>query len=185
MVLLQSIDLPIGKFKAPDFYLPATDGSNYSLKDFFDNLGLAVIFTCNHCPYAKASWPLLIDLAEEYQSQDVVFIAINPNDEDIYPEDSLDVMKEKVQEWNINFPYLRDKGQDTARAYQAQCTPDIYLFDRERNLYYHGRLNDNWQNPEDVESEDFRNALDRLLQGEPAPADQFPSMGCSIKWIKR
>lgn len=182
MVLLHSLYLPIGKFQAPDFNLPGTDGKYYSLSSFSKKKGLVIIFTCNHCPYAQAAWPLLIALALEYQEKGISFIAINPNDEISYPEDSFEVMKEKVSQWGINFPYLRDNTQEVARAYRAQCTPDIYVFDKERKLYYHGRINDNWQNPEKVTKEDLREALDCLLTDSPPPSEQFPSMGCSIKW---
>ena len=182
MVLLHSISLPIGKYEAPDFNLPGVDGKNYSLKDFKGKKGLVIVFTCNHCPYAQASWPLLMELALEYSEKDIAFVAINPNDEKMYPDDSFEKMKEKAVEWRLNFPYLQDKNQQAAKNYQAQCTPDIYVFDKDNKLYYHGRINDNWQNPDEVTNEDLREALDSLLAGNPPPENQFPSMGCSIKW---
>ncbi len=170
--------------KTQDFNLPGTDGNKYSLDSFKKAKGLVVAFTCNHCPYAKASWPLLIKLADEFSGKGVSFVAINPNDENLYPEDSLDVMKEKVGEWGINFPYLRDESQEVAKKYKAVCTPDIFVFDKDNKQYYHGRINDNWQEPEKVTREDLKDTLNSLLEGKDPPQDQKPSMGCSIKWKK-
>ena len=182
MVLLESESLAVGKFKAPDFNLDGIDGKNYSLSAFTGKIGLVVVFTCNHCPYAQAAWPILISLAEEYQSKGVGFVAINPNDGVLYPEDSMDSMKKRALGWGVNFPYLQDKLQNIAVNYKAVCTPDIYVFDKERKLYYHGRINDNWQNPERVKSHDLKNAIEGLLAGNDPSEKQYPSMGCSIKW---
>lgn len=182
MVLLQSKVLPVGSFKAPDFTLPGTDGSEYSLSDDWDKKAIVLVFTCNHCPYAQAAWPLLVQLASEYKMKGVQFVAINPNDEVAYPEDSMGNMKIRVKDWSIHFPYLRDGYQKVARLYEAQCTPDIYVFDQSRTLYYHGRINDRWQDQSKVTRHDLRNALDNLLAGNPPPEEQIPSMGCSIKW---
>lgn len=144
---IESTDINLGT-KAEDFDLPGTDGKNYSLDSFEDSKGLVVAFTCNHCPYAQAAWPLLIKLADEFRAKSISFVGINPNDESLYPEDSFEVMKEKVGQWGINFPYLRDKSQEVAKKYQAVCTPDVYVFDKNHSLYYHGRVNDNWKEPE-------------------------------------
>ena len=168
--------------KAPDFNLPGTDGKSYSLSSFSDAKILVVIFSCNHCPYAKAAWPLLIKLAYEFGDQNVAFVAINPNDEIQYPEDSFEMMKQKVNDWRINFSYLRDESQIVARAYGALCTPDLFVYDKSRKLYYHGRINDSWQDKDKVTQEDLKDALEALLAGKPPPSDQKPSMGCSIKW---
>ena len=186
-----SLSLTLGT-GAINFDLPATDGKNYSLDDFAAARGLVVVFSCNHCPYAKAAWPLLIKLADEYRDRGIAFVAINPNDEKQYPEDSFEEMRAKVIEWEINFPYLRDQSQEIARAYQAQCTPDIYVFDYKWELYYHGRINDNWppvaealggkQEPRKIH-EELKEALDSLLAGKDPPKVQNPSLGCSIKWI--
>ncbi|MDP3724692.1 MAG: thioredoxin family protein [bacterium] len=165
--------------KAPPFSLPNVDGRTVSLSDFQGKI-LAVIFTCNHCPYAKASWPELIKLANEYMPKGIDFVAINPNDEVVHPEDSFEVMKERAKEWNIPFPYLRDGSQDVARAYSAQCTPDVFVYDEDRTLQYHGRVNSDWQHPESAETE-LKNALDALLEDRSVSV-QHPSMGCSIKW---
>ena len=180
---IESKTKPIG-WEAPDFSLPATDGGNISSKDFSDKKGLLVAFTCNHCPYAKASWPLLIEFHNKFGS-DIGFVGINPNDEATYPEDSFEEMKKRVPEWGISFPYLRDESQEIARAYNAQCTPDIFLFQNDSGkfkLYYHGRINDNWQKPDEVKEKNLEEALSRLTSGQDPPEVQPPSMGCSIKW---
>lgn len=181
MALVSSSKTPID-WEAPNFNLPGADGNNYSLDSFKDAKGLAVVFTCNHCPYAKAAWPLLIELAKKYKDRGVAFVGINPNDQTTFPEDSFEEMKKRAPEWGINFPYLRDEGQEVAKSYDAQCTPDIYLFDQNRKLYYRGRINNNWQDLAAVTEKNLENAIESLLAGNPPPQNQPPSMGCSIKW---
>lgn len=180
-MLLESSKTPVG-WQAPDFHLPATDGKTYSLSSFKKKKGIVVVFTCNHCPYAQAAWPLLIELAAKYKKKGIAFVAINPNDEKAYPEDSFAEIKKRVFDWKINFPYLQDKTQEVARAYNAQCTPDIYLLNKNKKLYYRGRINDNWQDPEEAQEHNLEDAIDSLLAGHPPPKNQPPSMGCSIKW---
>ena len=165
----------------PHFRLPSADGLNVDTRMIKDPI-LVVIFTCNHCPYAKAAWPLLVKLAQEFKEKGVAFVAINPNDDKQYPEDSLEMMKQKVDEWQISFPYLRDETQEVARTYGAVCTPDVFVFNQNRKLYYHGRINDNWQEPQKVTKGELKDAIDALLMSNPPPTDQHPSMGCSIKW---
>lgn len=182
---MKSTQQSIGEWEALEFELPGTDGKTYSLADFSNAKGLVVVFTCNHCPYAKAAWPQLITLADEYKDKKIAFVGINPNDEISYPEDSFEQMKQKVKEWGINFPYLQDKSQEVAKVYDAQCTPDVYLFKQKNKkfvLYYRGRITDNWQEPERAKSYDLKDAIDSLLAGSSPPTDQIPSMGCSIKW---
>lgn len=181
MVLLKSIKMSMG-WQAPSFKLPGVDGQDHSLDNLKGEKGTVIVFTCNHCPYAQAAWPLLIKLAKEYKNKGINFIGINPNDDKQYPQDSFEMMKKYADEWGINFPYLRDESQEVAKAYKAQCTPDIYVFDKHLKLFYHGRINDNWQNPDKVKREDLKEALERLLAGKQPPSDQIPSMGCSIKW---
>ena len=181
MSLTESQKAKIGS-SAPDFNLSSTNGQNYSLDSFQDAKALVIIFTCNHCPYAKAAWPLLIKLANEFKDKGIAFVAINPNDEIQYPEDSFEVMKQRIQDWQINFPYLRDETQEVARAYGAVCTPDVFVFNQDRKLYYHGRINDNWQEPQKVTKEELRETLESLLADNHPPAIQYPSIGCSIKW---
>jgi len=181
MTLLESLVLPMGT-DIIDFNLPATDGENYSPADFADKKVLVIIFMCNHCPYVKAVIDRLIAIQADYGDKGVQLIGINANDAEGYPEDSFEAMKEWVKEKGINFVYLHDESQKTARAYQAQCTPDIFVFGQSRKLAYHGRIDDNWQVPEKVTKKELRAALDALLAGQPVSEDQKPSMGCSIKW---
>ena len=193
MALTESANSHIGA-PAPSFNLPGADGKNYSLDSFKDSKGLVVVFTCNHCPYAKAAWPLLIKLAREFNNKGVAFVGINPNDEKQYPEDGFEVMKQKVAEWHINFPYLRDEEQNTTRQFGAVCTPDIFVYYKNRKLYYHGRINDNWPPVEKIDGEykpkqpdrevkeELKEALNDLLADKTSPSTQNPSMGCSIKW---
>ncbi len=169
-------------WSAPDFELPDTLGNIYNLKHIAPKKGLLILFTCNHCPYAKASWPVIIGLHKKFKDKGFDFVAINSNDDSVYPEDSLEVMKQKVVDWKIPFPYLRDETQTVAKDYQAQCTPDVYLFDQDKKLFYHGRINDNWQDSANVTRHDLDEALRRMFIGDRPPVEQFPSMGCSIKW---
>jgi peroxiredoxin len=168
--------------QAPAFSLPATDGKTYSLDSFADASLLVVVFTCNHCPYAKAVEERLVQLQRDYEGRGVRLVAINPNDERAYPDDSFAAMKVRAQEKGFNFPYLRDESQSVARAYDAACTPDIFVFGKPRTLIYNGRLDDNWQDPSKVTKNDLRTVLDAALAGRAPNIDAVPSMGCSIKW---
>lgn len=181
MALLESLVLPLGT-EIIDFQLPATDGKEYSPADFADKKVLVIIFMCNHCPYVKAVIDRLISIQADYAEKGVQLIGINSNDPEDYPEDSFESMQAWVEEKGINFVYCQDLSQEVGRAYQAQCTPDIYVFDENRKLAYHGRIDDNWQEPEKVEKHELREALDALVAGNPVPEVQNPSMGCSIKW---
>ncbi len=181
MVLMESLQLPMGS-ELIDFKLPGTDGKDYSPADFADKKALVIIFMCNHCPYVKAIIDRLIQLQSDYAAKGVQLIGINANEADNYPEDSFESMQNWVEEAGINFVYLRDESQETAKAYQAQCTPDIYVFDPHKKLAYHGRLDDNWKEPENVQKQELKEALDALLSGQPVADEQTPSMGCSIKW---
>jgi len=181
MTLLQSLPLPMGSPIIP-FSLPATDGKGYGPMEFSDKEILVVIFMCNHCPYIKAVIDRLVAIQADYLDKGVQLIGINANDSEGYPEDSFEAMQAFVEEKGINFPYLQDESQQIAQSYQAQCTPDIFVFDQNRELAYHGRVDDNWKEPEKATQHDLRNALDAILEGEPVPEPQMPSMGCSIKW---
>ncbi|MCK5603307.1 thioredoxin family protein [Candidatus Pacearchaeota archaeon] len=181
MVLLKSLQLPMGT-NIIDFKLPGTDGKEYSPSNFADKKALVIIFMCNHCPYVKAIIDRLITIQSDYADKGVQIIGINANDADDYPEDSFEAMKEWVEEAGINFVYLRDEDQSVAKVYQAQCTPDIYVFDQNKKLAYHGRLDDNWQQPENVTKSELREALGLILADQPISETQHPSMGCSIKW---
>lgn len=177
MALLNSTLVPIGS-PAINFCLPGTDEKEYCLGSFSGKEVLVLIFTCNHCPYAKALEGRLIEFQKKYFTKNVQIIAINANDDSTYPDDSFEEMKKK----NYPFPYLRDETQEIARVYQAQCTPDIYVYDQERRLSYHGRFDNNWQDEAGVTTYDLEDAVQAILKKENPPEPQYPSMGCSIKW---
>jgi peroxiredoxin len=181
MVLLKSINIPLGT-KAIDFCLKGVDGNMHSLDDYKDKEVLVIVIMCNHCPYVQAVDSRLVQLQEKFAKRNVQFIGINPNDDITYPEDNFENMAKRAKEKGYNFPYLRDDDQSIARQYQAQCTPDIYVYDKERKLCYHGRVDDNWQEPDKVTSHDLNDAIEALLEGKNPSPDQHPSMGCSIKW---
>lgn len=174
-------------FRAPDFNLLGTDNKYYTLQSFPKKI-LVLIFMCNHCPYVQAVLPRLNNLAAEFQPKGVQFIGINVNDATDYPEDSFAKMQAATTggpQAKVRFLYLRDESQQVAESYRAVCTPDIFVFDQEHRLQYHGRVDDNWQNPGAVQQEDLREALVKILQGEKVAASSWqPSLGCSIKWKK-
>lgn len=178
---VESIDIPLGT-SMPDFKLKDSEGHFFMSDRLAGPKGLLVIFTCNHCPYAKAVWPRSIALAQAAKDLGINTVAINPNINPDYPEDAPEVMKQKVKEWGIPFPYLVDDTQEIARQFKAQCTPDIYLFDHTKKLVYHGRIDDNWQDAKKVKREDLKEAITNLGQGTAIDPKQYPSLGCSIKW---
>ncbi|MFW2388507.1 MAG: thioredoxin family protein [Polyangiales bacterium] len=181
MALMHSKGMPVGT-PAPPFSLPGVDGNDWSLDSFADAELLVVVFTCNHCPYAIASEDRLLELQADYASKGVRLVAISCNDADKYPADSFDEMKKRAADKAFSFPYLYDESQEVARAYDAVCTPDIFVFDRDRKLVYNGRIDDNWQAPEQVTRRDLRAVLDAALEGRSVDFEHVPSMGCSIKW---
>lgn len=183
MALLESIDIPLGT-KMPPFELKDPEGNSYKGNDLVGSKGLLVAFTCNHCPYAIAVWPRLVKLAKDTEGLGVNTVGINPNIHPDYPDDAPERMKEKIKEWGIGFPYLIDESQKIAQTFQAQCTPDLYLFDKNQNLVYHGRLDDNWQDESKATRQELKEAIENLVGGKPISKDQKPSMGCSIKWRK-
>lgn len=162
MVLLESLDIPLGT-RMPDFKLEDPFGKVFKSGQLHGNKGLLVAFTCNHCPYARAVWPRLIRLAKHAKNLGVNTVAINPNIHPDYPEDSPEEMKKKMKEWGIGFPYLVDETQQVAKAFKAQCTPDIYLFDAEHKLVYHGRIDDNWKDETKVTKEELQAYSDQDL----------------------
>jgi len=170
---------------APAFELDGTDGDTYSLDSFVDNEALLLIFTCNHCPYAKAKFDHLNELADEFDDAAVVGINSNANPE--YPDDDFESMVDLVDEGTVDYDaYLYDETQTVAHEYGAVCTPDPFLFaheDGEWTLAYHGRL-DNALNPDDEPTEFYaREAIESVLAGESVDHDDLPSRGCSIKWV--
>ena len=181
MVLLESLSIPMGT-PVSDFSLPGIDGKTYTLDSFSDAKILVLVFMCNHCPYVQAVIDRLIALQADYKDKGVQFVGINANESDNYPEDGFEKMKEYTDSWGLNFPYIRDESQKVAKTYKAQCTPDMFVFDQERKLAYHGRIDDNWQDPENVTKNEMREALNALLEDREISLPQKPSMGCSIKW---
>ena len=181
MPLMHSNGMPLGT-PAPAFSLPGVDGETHSLDSFAGAELLVVVFTCNHCPYAIACEDRLIAIQRDYRDKGVQLVAINPNDAVNYPDDSFEKMKERAADKDFPFPYLHDETQEVARAYDAACTPDVFVFDRERKLLYNGRIDDNWQAPDKVSRRELRELLDAALQGQTVDFKHTPSMGCSIKW---
>ncbi|WP_130470343.1 thioredoxin family protein [Candidatus Magnetaquicoccus inordinatus] len=181
MVLLYSAPGTMGA-PAADFSLPGVDGKEHALADFAAAEVLVVMFICNHCPYVQAIEGRLIDLAKEMQPLGVAFVAINSNDPISYPEDNMDNMKKRAKERGYPFVYLMDESQDVAHAYGAVCTPDFFIFDRERKLRYRGRLDDSPRNPATVRNQEMKRAIMALLAGEPVAEPQHAAMGCSLKW---
>lgn len=182
MALTPSAMVDLGT-KAPDFRLPDTEGKTIRLNDFRDAKALLVIFLCNHCPYVKHVRGELAKLAREYQGKGVAVVGINSNDVATHPDDSPEMMRREKAEIGYTFPYLYDETQEVAQAYQAACTPDFFLFDRDRTLVYRGQLDESRPgNPIPVTGKDLRAALDAVLAGTPVAEVQRPSMGCNIKW---
>jgi peroxiredoxin len=168
--------------KAIDFSLPGVDGKTHSIETYKDKDVLVVIFTCNHCPVAKAYQDRIIAIQKDYGDKGVQVVGINPNSTKVAPSDSFEHMKTRAKEKGYNFPYLRDKSQEVAKAYGATCTPHVFVFDKERVLRYRGRIDDNWRDPDKVEHKDLRNAIEALLAGKKVPKPDTLQFGCSIKW---
>jgi len=184
MAATPSTMLPLGT-PAPRFVLPDTvSGKNLSYDDIKGEKGTVVMFICNHCPYVKHVNHELVRVAKDYMPKGIGFVAISANDVSRYPDDAPDKMKETAERLGYPFPYLYDEPQDTARAYQAACTPDFFVFDKDDKLVYRGQLDDSRPgNDIPITGKDLRRALDLLLEGKTIPEEeQKPSIGCSIKW---
>lgn len=177
----ENCTLKIGD-KLPYFSLKTTEGKILSSKDLGDLNGLCVIFTCNHCPYAQAYEARIKALSEAFLNNGIKFLAISANDADSYPQDSFENMVLKKEEAKWHFPYLHDETQSTARAFDAACTPESYLFDKDLNLYYHGRIDDNHQDQSAITDHSLSDAINSLLEGLPPKQKLTPAIGCSIKW---
>jgi peroxiredoxin len=175
--------LPLGT-KAPDFALPdVVTGAEVSLGDFDARKGMLVMFICNHCPYVQHVRDELARFGMDYLSADLGIVAISSNDPDQYPEDGPAAMKKEAQTYGYTFPYLFDADQSVAAAYTAMCTPDFFLFDSHRRLSYRGRFDETRPNMgSPATGADLRAAANAVLTGHPVSEDQWPSMGCSIKW---
>jgi len=173
-------NLKIGD-KPIEFTLVGTDGMKHSLNDYSE-MHRAVIFSCNHCPYVRAWEDRMVAIQRDYASKGVQLIAINSNDAERYPEDSFENMKARAKEKHFNFPYLRDEDQKVAKLYGAQRTPEVFLFDREPILRYHGAIDDNYDDPNAVKRHYLRDALDALIGGTKTSVPETQPVGCTIKW---
>lgn len=165
--------------KAPDWKdVPGVDDKSHSLADYKDAKAVVVVFTCNHCPVAKAYEDRLVAFQEDYKDKEVQVVAINVND---IPDDRLDAMKKRAESKKFNFPYLFDESQKTGRDYGATCTPHFFLLDKDRKIAYMGAMDDN-MNAEKVKEKHLRDAVDAVLAGKEPPKTVTQQKGCSIKW---
>lgn len=169
---------------APDFHLPdVVSGKTISLATFAGQKGLLVMFICRHCPFVKHIQAELAQLGQDYANQNLGIVAISANDAANYPDDAPDSLKAMAKDLGFTFPLCYDESQETAKAYTAACTPDFFLFNGDRKLVYRGQLDDSRPgNNQPVTGQDLRSAMDALLQDQPIPPDQKPSIGCNIKW---
>ena len=168
--------------KAPDFSLPATDGKTYKLSDFKDVKTLVIFFTCNHCPYVKGSDEVTRQTAEKYIKKGVKFVGINSNSENTHPDDSFELMVERMKANKFPWVYLRDKTQKVALAYGALKTPHFYVFDNNRKLVYTGRGVDNPKDTAKMTVNDLDKALEEHLAGKPITVKLTNPIGCNVKW---
>lgn len=176
---------PLGT-KAPNFILPdAVSGKEFSLEDLKGEKGTVIMFICNHCPFVKHINEEIVRLANDYRVSGFGFIAIMSNNVEDYPEDHPELMRETAEKYHYPFPYLYDQTQEVAKAYDAACTPDLYLFDSELKLIYRGQLDESRPgNGIPANGRDLREALDSVLNNRKVPQPQKPGMGCGIKWKK-
>ncbi|PKN55794.1 MAG: thioredoxin family protein [Deltaproteobacteria bacterium HGW-Deltaproteobacteria-14] len=174
--------VPLGT-PAPDFALPDLAGNLVRRSDFAEAPALLVMFICNHCPYVVHVRSALVDLVRGYQREGVAVVAIQPNDVVRYPDDRPERMRAVAEEEGFTFPYLYDETQEVARAYRAACTPDFFLYDAAGRLAYRGQLDRARPgNGEPVTGDDLTRAVDAVLAGHPVAGEQWPSLGCNIKW---
>lgn len=173
--------------QAPAFSLYDTvSGKKLSLSDLRSEKATVVMFICNHCPFVKHIRPELIRTAREFIPKGISFIAISANDVQTHPDDSPEKMKELARELDFPFPYLYDETQTVAKAYQAECTPDFFVYDKDLLLIYRGQFDDSRpSNQSPVTGKDLREVLNAVLANRPVPSDQKPSIGCNIKWITK
>lgn len=183
MPAISSNMLPLGTI-APDFKIQdAVSGRLVHLQQIKSDIATVIMFICNHCPYVKHVQPELVRLANDYKPKGISFVAISSNDVDRYPADRPEQMRAVALENVYPFPYLYDENQEVATAYDAACTPDFYIVDKNMLLVYRGQLDDSRPgNGMPLSGKDIRNALDTLLKGEEVDIYQKPSIGCSIKW---
>jgi peroxiredoxin len=183
MAVESSKDLPLGT-RAPDFALPDTvSGRTIRLGDYAASPALLVAFICNHCPYVQHIRAAFVEFAREFQPRGLAVVAISANDPEAYPQDSPEQMAIEAKKSGFTFPYLFDRTQQTAKAYQAVCTPEFYLFDAAQRLVYRGRFDASRPNSQvPITGSELRTAAEAVLAGRQPAADQKPSIGCGIKW---
>jgi len=183
MAVESSKDLPLGT-RAPDFALPDTvSGRTIRLGDYAASPALLVAFICNHCPYVQHMRAAFVEFAREFQPRGLAVVAISANDPEAYPQDSPEQMAIEAKKSGFTFPYLFDRTQQTAKAYQAVCTPEFYLFDAAQRLVYRGRFDASRPNSQvPITGSELRAAAEAVLAGRQPAADQKPSIGCGIKW---
>jgi peroxiredoxin len=183
MALTENRPVALGS-PCPEFRLPRVDGGSFALADAAGARVLVVMFLCNHCPYVQAIEERLVALARAYEGRGVQLVGICSNDPTDYPDDRPERLLARWRELGYGFPYLIDATQQVARAFDAVCTPDLYVYDDQRRLAYHGRLDDSWKDVAAVTRRELAEAVDALLAGRRPEGPQVPSMGCSIKWRK-
>ncbi len=181
-VMALAAELPIGE-TGPAFSLLGTDGKTHSLADLKDKKGVAVIFTCNHCPYAKAFEDRIVKLANIYQPKGIAFVAISSNDPSAYPDDSYENMIQRAKDKKFSFPYLYDSTSEIGQAYGARVTPHVFLLGADFKLVYRGRIEDDTE-AKKSKNFDMKNAMDALLAGKKIPVAETKAFGCGIKWRK-
>lgn len=185
MTLTPSNMLPLGSLATPFKLVDTITNQSMELTDLRSDIATVICFICNHCPFVKHIQAGLVQLANSYIPQKISFIAISANDVAEYPEDSPQKMRETALALHFPFPYLYDETQKTAKAYQAACTPDFYIFDKDLRCVYRGQFDDSRPNNNiPVTGQDIRTALENILAGKPVKAEQKPSIGCNIKWKK-
>lgn len=183
MAMTPSNMLALGTPAADFSLLDTVSGKKLSLQELKGEKGTVIMFICNHCPFVIHVNPEISKLGTEYQKKKISFIAISSNDIENYPQDSPELMTQLARQENYTFPYLYDETQEVAKAYNAACTPDFYLFDSNLNLAYRGQLDDSRPgNNIPLSGADLREALDNLLIKKPISKNQKPSIGCNIKW---
>ncbi len=182
MSLTPSTMLELGTL-APNFTLRSFDGEEYALANMQIGKGLLVMFMCNHCPYVKHIREKLVEETKKYIELGITVVAVNSNDFAVYPDDKPELMAHDSKEFAYPFPYLVDENQEVAKAYRAACTPDFYLFGRDKKLIYRGQFDSSRPGKEEpITGFDLSSAIQQLIKGQSVSADQKPSMGCNIKW---
>lgn len=183
MVITKSNFISLGSHIKPFTLIEPISKKKKSLFDLLSKKATLIMFICNHCPFVKHINKEIVNLANEYIPKQISFIAINSNDTKNYPDDSPEEMIKIVKKLNYPFPYLFDESQEVAKNYQAACTPDFFIFNKEKKLVYHGQLDDSRpDNNLPINGKDIRNALNNILKNKKVSTNQKPSIGCNIKW---